>query len=316
MSCRVRQGRRPSLVRPRAIAAGATIGVCAPSGPVRPEVLDAGIAWLEREGFRVRVATHLRERCGYLAGTDDERCGDLAEMVDDSSVDAIVLARGGYGCSRILRRLDPQRFRAARKPIVGYSDATLLLLWLLRQAGLVSIHGPMLERVDADPCARGRLLDLLRGEHTAREPLRGEGIRGACARGRLVGGNLSMVVASLGTPWEIDTRNAILFLEEVDEAPYAIDRMLVHLRDAGKLAPLVGVAVGRLVDCTSERYPEPRARDTVRDILLEETTCPIAMEFPFGHVADNRALGLGVRAELDARLGTLALVEPVVEGAV
>jgi muramoyltetrapeptide carboxypeptidase len=171
----------------------------------------------------------------------------------------------------------------------------------------------MLERADAAPAARRRLLALLRGDAQALEPIEGEGLVGGVATGPLVGGNLKVVVASLGTPWEIDTRGAILFLEDVNEPPYAIDRALVQLREAGKLSTLAGVALGQLVCCESERYPEVAARDVFQDVLLPEVSGPVVVDLPFGHIADHRALGFGIRGEIDGDRGTLALVESVVE---
>jgi muramoyltetrapeptide carboxypeptidase len=306
--------RRPALLRPRRLAKGGVIGVCAPAGPVmEPAALECNLGWLRSAGYTVRCSPSLRARRGYLAGSDDERQADLLGLVRDPAVDAIVLARGGYGVGRFLRRLDPAEFRAARKPVVGYSDATLLLGFLREHAGLLSIHGPMLERDDSTPEARARLLALLGGERAALEPIAGEPLVPGVSRGPLVGGSLTMLAASLGTPWEIDTRRAILFLEDVNEAPYAIDRKLVQLREAGKLDALAGVAVGRLVGCTSERYPDVSAGDVVRELLVPEVRGPIVTELPFGHVADHRALGFGVRAELDGGRGTLRLIEPVVE---
>jgi muramoyltetrapeptide carboxypeptidase len=306
-------GARP-LLRPRAIPRGATVGVCAPSGPVNPECVAAGVAWLEAEGLRVRAGRHLHERRGYLAGDDTSRASDLLELVGDPGVDAIVLARGGYGLPRLLDTLDPRPFRRARKPIVGYSDATALLLWLRRRAGLTSVHGPMLERSDTTPTARARLIELLRGGRARTAPLEGTALARGRAAGPLVGGNLKMLCASLGTSWEIDTRGAILFFEEVNEQPYAIDRMLVQLRSAGKLGVAAGVAVGALVGCESERYPEVGACDVLRELLPPSVNGPVVIGLPFGHVADNRALGSGVAAVLDGRRGPLSLEGPVVEG--
>jgi muramoyltetrapeptide carboxypeptidase len=303
-----------SLLLPRALARGTSVGVCAPSGPVNAECVAAGIAWLESEGFAVRAGRHLHERRGYLAGDDRSRAADLLELVADPEVGAIVLARGGYGLPRLLDALDPRPFRRGRKAIVGYSDATALLLWLRRRAGLASVHGPMLERSDVSPQARARLLELLRGGPAGAAALAGSSLAGGRAEGPLVGGNLKMLCASLGTPWEIDTRGAILFLEEVNEQPYAIDRMLVQLRSAGKLAAAAGVAVGALVGCESERYPEVAACDVLRELLPGSVSGPVVIGLPFGHVADNRALGLGVAAVLDGRRGTLSLRGPVVEG--
>ncbi len=300
-----------AFLRPRALRRGATIGVCATSGPVDAERLEKGVAWLEAEGFRVRCAEHALARHGYLAGDDGARGADLLALVRDPDVEAVLVARGGYGVTRLLSGLDPRPFRRSRKPIVGYSDATALLLWLSRRAGLGALHGPMLERADAASGARARLLALLAGERGER--LSGEPLAAGRVRAPLVGGNLSMLCASLGTPWELDTRGAILFFEEVNEEPYRIDRMLVQLRDAGKLSACSGVAVGALVRCESSRYPAPSACDVLRELLPRAVSGPVVVGLPFGHVADNRALGVGARAELDGSKGSLSLVEPVVE---
>lgn len=303
------------LRKPRALRPGSLVGVCAPAGPLAAERIDAGVAWWEAQGFRVRCAPHLRERRGYLAGDDAARAGDLRALLSDPEVACIVAARGGYGISRILRDLEPGLLRETRALLVGYSDTTALSLALLQGGALASVHGPMLERTDLSPAAGERLLALLRGEPAALEPLAGEPLATGRARGPLVGGNLKMLTASLGTPWEIQTDGAILFFEEIGEQPYAIDRALVQLRDAGKLAAAAGVAVGQLVDCSSERYPETRACDVLRDVLVPAVSGPVVAGLPFGHVADNRALGVGVPAELDGAAGTLALLEAVVEDA-
>lgn len=306
-------GARGELARPRRLEPGAAVGVCAPAGPVMGDGLERGLEWLRSEGYTVRCGKTLGLRSGYLAGSDAERRDDLMALVRDPEVGAIVLARGGYGVGRILPQLDAVEFATARKPIVGYSDATLLFQFLREHAGLAAVHGPMLERTDTTPEARARLLALLRGGAEGRAPISGSGLRGGAATAPLVGGNLKVIAASLGTPWEIDTRGAILFFEDLNEQPYAIDRMLVQLREAGKLQAAAGCAVGALVGCESERYPEISACDVVREILLPAISGPVVGELPFGHVADNRALGHGVRAELDGDCATLTLVDPVVE---
>jgi muramoyltetrapeptide carboxypeptidase len=308
-------GEELPLLHPRPLTPGSTIGICAPAGPVDEEALSVGITWLEAAGYQVRCGSHLRARQGYLAGSDSQRLSDLLAFFRAPEVDGIVLARGGYGIARILRQVDPLELRDARKLVVGYSDATSLLLFLRRCAGLVSMHGPMLERPGLNAAARARWLAMVRGEPGEREPLRGNCFRGGRASGPLVGGNLTVLASSLGTPWEIDTRGAILFLEEVSEEPYAIDRLLIQLREAGKLRDVLGVAVGQLVSCESERYLEPSACEVLRDILAHEVEGPIVENLPFGHVVDHHALGYGVRAELDGDQGKLVLLESVVEEA-
>jgi len=287
--------------------------VCAPAGPIEDDALDAGLAWLAAQGHPVIVGKHVRARAGYLAGTDEERLADLVALVHDPQVGAILCARGGYGLSRYLARVDPRELRRARKLVCGYSDATHLLCYLQARAGLASLHGPMLERSDVTAEARARQLALMRGEPAGLAPLSGRAVRGGAVEGPLVGGNLKMLHSSIGTPWEPNVDGAILFLEEISEAPYAIDRALVHLREAGWLAKVRGVAIGQLVRCEATRYPGASAGDAAREILAGAVHGPIVEELPFGHVADNRALGVGVRARLDGDSGTLTQLMPVVE---
>ena len=222
-------------------------------------------------------------------------------------------ARGGYGVSRYLARVDADELRQARKLVVGYSDTTHLLSYLQARAGLASVHGPMLERDDVTAEARARQFALMRGEPAGLASLSGRALRGGVAEGPLVGGNLKMLHSSVGTPWEPNVDGAILFFEETSEAPYAIDRALVHLREAGWLARVRGVAVGQLVNCESTRYPGASAPDAVREILAAAVRGPLVVDLPFGHVADNRALGVGVSARLDGDRGLLTGLEPVVE---
>ena len=302
----------PKLLRARRLSDRVRVGVCAPAGPVETGTLDAGLRWLDECGLNVRCSDHLRHRDGFLAGDDAQRLADLASLLDDPEVAVILAARGGYGITRILDQIDIEQFVRERKLFIGYSDATALSLRLLA-AGLCSIHGPMLERQDVSPEARQRLLALARGEAAALEPLQGKSMAPGRAEGILVGGNLKLLAASLGTPWEIQTDGAILFFEEISEQPYAIDRSLQQLREAGKFRALKGVAVGALVNCESPRYPEVSASDVIRDVLLSEVDGPIVASLPFGHIADNWALGVGVRAELNGNDATLRLLEAVVE---
>lgn len=276
-------------------------------------MLDAGLDWLSAQGHPLVLAKNLRARAGYLAGGDDERLADFLSLVRDPSVAVILCARGGYGVGRILRDLPAAELRDSRKLVVGYSDATLLLSFLHTCAGLASLHGPMLEREDVTPEARARELALMRGEPAGLASLAGRSVRAGVVEAPLVGGNLKLVQASIGTPWQVDARGAILFLEEVSEAPYALDRALVHMREAGLLEGVRGIALGQLVRCESERYPGASAGEAVREVLRSAVEGPIVEDLPFGHVADNHALGVGVRARLDGARGELMLLEPVVE---
>ncbi len=301
----------PALKKARAIRPGAVIGIAAPAGVVDPERLEAGEQLLRRLGFEPQRRCDLMERRGYLAGDDGRRADELMELVRDPKVEAIVCARGGYGCHRIISRLDPQVFRQAAKPLVGYSDITTLLLWQRRCAGLMGIHGPMLEReLGVASQASTSLQRALTGTGPpARLP--GVALAGGWAEGRLVGGSLSLVVASLGTPWEIDTRDSILMLEDCAEPTYRLDRMLQQLLLAGKLQMAVGVGIGSMLDCGDERYP-----DLTLEALLKETLVPLGIpviaDLPFGHGEPNLAWPVGGRAAIDGDRGEIELLESAV----
>lgn len=297
----------PRLRKPYALVSGATLGIAAPAGPVDPETLEAGCSLWRDAGFVVRYRTDIVARSGYLAGDDARRAAELRELVADPEIDAVVCARGGYGCHRILDRLDPASFRAARKPLVGYSDVTSLLLWQRRRAGLMGVHGPMLERgAETDPEAFGQLVELLAGGLPP--TLRGRGVRDGRADGRLMGGNLALLAASLGTAWEIDTRGAILLLEEVQERPYQVDRLLQQLRNAGKLEALAGVGVGDVSSCRDPRYPEPESLAVIEEILCP-LGVPLVTELPFGHIERNQPWVLGARATIDGDAGEVRILE-------
>jgi muramoyltetrapeptide carboxypeptidase len=297
----------PRRVRPRALRKGATLGIAAPGGPVERERLEEGEEVLRALGFRTLRRDDLLARHGYLAGDDARRAKELMELVADPRVDAILCARGGYGCDRILPMLDAARVRAAAKPLIGYSDVTALLLWQQRQAGLGGFHGPMLDRgADVDPPAWASLAAQLCGEPAA--PLVGVGRGGGQARGRLVGGSLTLVAASIGTPWELPARRAILLLEDRGERPYRIDRMLQQLRGAGALAVLAGIGVGDFSSCVDERYPRPSALDVIEEVA-RPLGIPLVTHLPFGHVRGNFPWPTGARATLDGESGELRILE-------
>ena len=301
----------PSLRRPRAIRPGARIAIAAPAGPVDPEALAAGRTALERLGFETVARDDVLDRDGYLAGSDARRAAELSEFVLDPDIDAIVCARGGYGCHRILDALDPMAFRKAAKPLVGYSDITTLLLWQRKQAGLLGIHGPMLEKKDSLVGESGSaLVRALQG--TGPHPrYAGNAVVSGWGEGRLVGGSLTVCVASLGTPWEIDTRDAILMLEDVTELPYRIDRMLAQLRAAGKFDRVVGIALGAFTDCDDERYPEWTV-DRLFDESFGSLGIPVVAGLPFGHGDENRPWPFAGRGALDGARGELEILESAV----
>ncbi len=305
-------GERPML-RPRALPVGSRIGVCAPSGPVNAEVLARCLEFWHSAGYEVRCAEHLKGRDGYLSAEDDVRRTDFEALLEDPDVHGIVFARGGFGIARWLRDFDFERIRRARKLLIGYSDATVLLNQAALRTGVPNIHGPMLERDDLEADAFSRLVSLVRGEAEGLAPLVGKRGSGGSARGRLVGGNLAVLVSAIGTPFDVDTHGKVLFLEETGVQPYALDRLMIQMRDAGKLDGVAGVALGQFVNCESERYPDVSACDAVCRVLRDCVDGPIVLDLPFGHVADHLALGIGIEVELDGGQGSLAHLESVVE---
>jgi muramoyltetrapeptide carboxypeptidase len=297
----------PRLRKAQRVRPGALIGIAAPGFAVARARLEAGVARLESAGYRVRWRDDLLSSQGYLAGSDERRAAELMELVDDPEVAAIVCARGGYGAHRIMSRLDARRVQAAAKPLVGFSDVTTLLLWQLRCAGLTGFHGPMFDR-DGGPSdpELERLVRALAGD--ALPPLTGSGRAGGRAEGRLVGGSLTLLAASLGTPWEVDTRGALLVFEEIGEKPYALDRDLQHLAAAGKLEQATGFGVGSLLGCEDPKRATPTADDVVMEIL-GPLGKPVVTGLPFGHENPNLIWPVGVRAALDGERGELVLLE-------
>ena len=314
-------GRRPemrtraapaSLRRPRRVPPGGTIGIAAPASVVDPERLAAGEASLRAAGFKTRRRDDLLDRHGYLAGDDVRRAAELMQLVDDPEVHAIVCARGGYGSHRIMARLDAGRVRAAAKPLVGYSDVTTLLLWQRRCAGLLGFHGPMLERDEGmDAAGLAALVELLTRGEASPAVLVGTAGYGGRAEGPLVGGNLTTLVASLGTPWEIETEGALLVFEEVGERPYRIDRMLQQLLAAGKLECIAGLGVGHLVACEPARLPSPSALDVILELALG-LGVPVVTGLPTGHAAPNLPWPVGALGAIDGALARIEVLEPVI----
>lgn len=304
------------MIRPAALRPGAGIALVAPAGPVAPEAVDRALERVRDWGWEPRLGRHARGRRGYLSGTDEERAGDFNEALRDPGVDAIWCLRGGYGTMRVLAEIDWAALAARPRPVIGFSDNTALHLAIQRR-GIVSFHAPHPAAADFPAFSA----ELLRRSLTAPEPLgllpfpagsagRAETLRGGAAEGPLVGGNLSLLAATLATGVSPRAEGAILFLEEVGEAAYRVDRLLTQLRLAGLLGRVAGVAVGAFTEA-GDAPDAPSIAEVLED-RLGDLGVPVATGLPFGHVADNWTLPLGVRARLDADAGTLTLLEPAV----
>ena len=303
-----------SLHKPPRLRPGDCIGVISPAAGVDAERLRRGCQALEELGFVVRLGEHVLARHRFLAGTDAQRAHELSAMFHDPTVKAIFCSRAGYGSGRLLPRLDFRLLAQRPKIFLGYSDVTLLLNAFVQQAGLVCFHGPLVAGEFADGLSarsQSHLLGLLsHGTGQARLAFPTV-IRSGMAEGRLLGGCLSVLTASLGTPFAAETRGCVLFLEDVGERPYRVDRMLTQLKQAGKLDGLAGVIFGEMSRCWEEPGELGPLLAVVEDIFAD-SAYPVGFGLPAGHGGENFALPLGTRVRLDTERQELRFLEPAV----
>jgi muramoyltetrapeptide carboxypeptidase len=315
---------------PPALKSGDTIGLVAPSGVLHRKRIERAIERLQKARFRIKTYGDIYRKHGYLAGDDETRANELMAAFADPDVQAIFPARGGYGITRLLDRLDYDVIRGQPKIVIGFSDITALHLALQRHCGLVTFHSPnpmdglgveegmgsLAEQTFWRALRADNYLDSAGQRRPAGYELISpavtdvlETVRPGQAEGRLTGGNLALVAATLGTPYEIDTAGRLLFLEDIGERPYRIDRYLSQLRLAGKLREVAGIVLGHFTDC---QPAEGEASLSVEEVLtdyLEPLGIPVIRNFPAGHEVPNVTLPLGVLARLDADRGSLELLE-------
>ncbi|OWK42979.1 S66 peptidase family protein [Fimbriiglobus ruber] len=310
-------------LRPAALKPGDTIAFVAPAAPAELDLLQIYAKRLEKDGYHVLIPEGIgQRRSGYLGGTDDERAAELNVMIRDPKVRAIFPSRGGYGLTRIIDRIDYAALRKDPKIITGYSDLTALHLAIAREVKLVTFHSPMPARdlweedkpqhafagasfrraVFADQYKKGET-----GYTVAIPPdSKPAALVGGVARGRLLGGNLSLICATWGTKYALQPKGVILFIEDVHEAPYRVDRMLSQLRLAGALDVVAGVVLGSF---TSKEPGEEKDIDRVLREYFKGSKVPVLMNYPVGHTPRNATLPHGGLVELDADKGTIRLLE-------
>jgi len=311
---------RLSLIKPPALRPGDTVGVVAPASNIKRSDLEAGCASMKRAGYRPFYFDSICDQDLYFAGSVERRAHELEEMFTRDDVRAIVCARGGYGSNYLLEVLDLEKIKMHPKSFVGYSDLTALLTWVTDATGLVTFHGPMVAkdwaRDDGVNLASWRA--VLENSAAWEVDLSGKsGVKGLVngfAEGTLYGGCLSILVASLGTPYEIRTEDTVLFLEDLAAKPYQVDRMLMQLKLAGKLNDIRGIIFGEMRDCVQNA----NQGYTLEEVILRIVGglgVPIAYGIPSGHVTvGNITLPFGVRAALGVRGGNVSL--KILEGAV
>ena len=290
-------------IEPQKLKSGDRVGVVAPAGPLEPGTLDKGLAVLRQMGFDPVEGRHVRKRAGFLAGGDAERADDLMTLFRDPDVRAIVCARGGYGVNRILPLLKAETIRNNPKWLVGSSDITLLLVYLNQRCRMVAGHGPMAAAsFGCRPMrfSRGQLKCFL----TQDSPIslhdkKSRTLNGGTAEGRLTGGNLTLLCRSLGTPYEVETRNSILLIEDVNEPAYRIDGMLWQLKQAGKFKGINGVILGEMVGCRFNKGQKGRLDDVFLD-HLGPANIPVLANCPVGHGNEIWTVPMGRKVLLNA----------------
>ncbi|OCA89843.1 LD-carboxypeptidase [Pradoshia sp. D12] len=300
-------------LKPKRIKKGDTVGVIAPASPPKKEALQKALSFLEQDlGLTVKMGSHIYKEYGYLAGEDAERVEDLEAMFKDEDVKAIICACGGYGTARIADAINYEVIRNNPKIFWGYSDITFIHTAIRQKTGLVTFHGPMLAsdlgNDDIHPRSKESFKQLFQSEEVNYKedisPLH-PFIEGE-AEGELVGGNLSLITTTLGTPFEIDTKGKLLLIEDIYEEPRNIDIFLNHLWLAGKLSDIAGLVIGDFANCD----PKSRRTLTLDEVLTHYTKLinkPAMSGFKIGHCNPHVGIPLGVKAKISTAEKTLTI---------
>jgi muramoyltetrapeptide carboxypeptidase len=300
------------LLKPRALAAGARVALVAPAGPIAPERIEASVGRCLALGLDPVVFPAASARHRYLAGTDEERLSDLQSAFDDPTIDAVWALRGGYGSVRLIDRLDLGRQRQRPIPFIGFSDNSTIHV-RHAQIGTVSFHGPH-PGADFPPETEASFRKALFSDEPAGRLPRREGepeartLCGGRVEARLFGGNLATLASMCGTEFAPSARGRILFLEDIGEPAYRVDRMLVQLERSGVFEGVVGLACGRFTAASDDTHP---IRDVLAD-FADKLGVPAVVDLPFGHVEHNCTLPVGANAQLDADAAQLEITESAV----
>lgn len=314
---------QPIKIKPTKLENGDTVGLIAPGSYITEKQLKESIKNFEDLGYKVKYSKNILKKMGYLAGSDEERTADIHQMFSDKEVKAIVAVRGGYGCSRLLPLLDYELIKANPKIIIGYSDITSLLYGIYSQTGLVCFHGPVgtstfnKYSVDHFKNILSSSSQTYAMKNLTDEEKQIKIINKGVAKGELVGGNLSIVVTMIGTEYDIDTKDKIIFLEDIGEEPYRIDRMLTQMKQSGKFDNCAGIALGVFRRCEiDEDDPEFANSLTLQQVFedrLGDLNVPVIYGLSFGHITNKFTLPFGIKASLDTYNKRLTLLENAVK---
>jgi muramoyltetrapeptide carboxypeptidase len=291
---------------------GDTIGVLCPSGFMSYEKAQTAITVLQEWGYKIKTGSTLGSQFNYFSGTDEQRLNDLQQMMNDESISAIFCARGGYGLSRIIDKLSFKKFKKNPKWIIGFSDITILHLHLYSNYKIASLHAPMASAFNNNGHKSSFVQSLqkaLSGDelryHSSSHSLNREGL----ASGRLIGGNLSLITHLLGTASDIKTRGRILFIEDIGEYLYNVDRMLHQLKRNGKLDEIVGLIVGGFTEMKDTTIPFGQTVYEVINDVVKEYDYPVCFDFPVGHCSENYAMRIGIKYNLSVEKKIVTLEE-------
>jgi len=304
-------------MKAKRLKAGDTIGIVAPASPSDPSKVERAIKNICDMGYSVKTGKSVYSSRGYLAGTDELRASDINDMFADDEVRAIFCLRGGYGSQRILDLVDFERICNNPKIFMGYSDITALLNAIYQKCGLITFHGPMggdfaggLEKR-----TKRAMINILEGGPAGElpNPVTPEVVEEGKGSGKLAGGNLSIVAASLGTPYEVDTRNRILLLEDVFEEPYSVDRMLTQLKLAGKFESAAGIILGDWGNSEPEEPEKSLSLEEVFEDIFRGIGKPVLKGLKIGHCKPNFTVPIGAEVSIDTCSKTVCILEPAVE---
>lgn len=313
---------KSNLIKPKRLTRGDTIGLIAPAGGLTNSAFDKALQNISDLGFRVKIGKHARGKRGFLSGTDRERLDDLHWAFGDQDVKAVWCVRGGYGVTRLLPDVNYKLIRKNPKIFIGYSDITALHLAISQNCSLVTFHGPVAASTFSD-YSKNNVLNVLLNpsvpykieispDNAAKESnlYKTEVIASGKCRGRLVGGNLSLLSSLAGTPFALrGLKNKLLFLEDVSEQPYRIDRMLTQLKQSVDLGQLAGIALGVFEDCNPKDAASSQSLTEVLKDRLGNLGIPVIYGLSFGHIRDQFTLPVGIEAELDTANAALTFLE-------
>jgi len=314
---------KPKIL-PRALKKGDLIGLVTPGSPITEEQLEDAVRKIEDLGYRTLYKESVLSEYGYFAGKDQERADELMYMFTNEEVKGIWCVRGGYGSIRILNLIDFQIIQQNPKVFIGYSDITALLTSVYEQTGLVNYHGPLgvsefnefsvasMDKVIVNPRKKYKY-PYKREENTEDNPeFDLYTLKGGKAEGELIGGNISVLDSMIGSRFEPDFENKVVFLEEIDEKTYKVDKMLFHLLEATNLKKAAGIVMGVMGNCDQAEAPTLSLKQAISD-LLEPLDMPISYGFSFGHINEIVTLPNGIRARFNANRNSLKLLEKTAE---